>query len=58
MRFMPLSNYRTGSYRYFFSHSKKFSKKKVIFGGKVTIFRTFSSQPSSAAQATAAGAWG
>ena len=58
MRFMPLSNYRTGAYRYFFSHSKKFDKSKVIFGGKVTIFRTFSSQPSSAAQATAAGAWG
>jgi hypothetical protein len=41
MRFMPLKHYKTGNYQYYFSHSKKFSKSKVIFGGRVSITRTF-----------------
>ena len=55
MRFMPVRNYRTGTYRYYFSHSKKFSKKRAIYVAKVRIFRTFSA---ASAQATAAGSWG
>ena len=53
MRFMPVVNYRTGYYRYYFSHSKKFSKKKAIYTAKVRIYRTFSSVSTQ----TTAGAW-
>jgi hypothetical protein len=52
MRFMPLRRYTTGTYRYYFSHSKRFKKKAVIYEARVRIYRTFTS-----AQATAAGAW-
>jgi hypothetical protein len=52
MAFMPLNNYVTGTYQYFFSHSKKFSRKKVIFGARVVITRTLKSTDS---QASAAG---
>jgi hypothetical protein len=51
MRFMPLKRYSTGTYEYFFSHSKKFKKSKVIFGGKVSITRTFKSVGQAAAGA-------
>jgi len=54
MRFMPVVNYRTGTYRYYFSHSKSFSKKKAIYVAKVRIYRTFSSVSTQ----TTAGAWG
>jgi hypothetical protein len=43
MPFMPLKSYVTGTYEYYFGHSKKFSKKKVIFGARVTITRTLKS---------------
>lgn len=56
MRFMPVRDYRTGTYRYYFSHSKHFSRSKVFYEARVRIYRTFSS--ASSAQATAAGAWG
>jgi hypothetical protein len=52
MRFMPLRRYTTGTYRYYFSHSKRFKKSQVIYEARVRIYRTFTS-----AQATAAGAW-
>jgi hypothetical protein len=52
MRFMPLRRYSTGTYRYYFSHSRRFDRTKVIYEARVRIYRTFSSQ------ATAAGAWG
>ena len=42
MRFMPVVNYRTGTYRYDFSHSKRFSKTKAVYQAKVRIYRTFS----------------
>jgi hypothetical protein len=51
MRFMPLRNYRVGTYLYAFSHSPRYRKDRTIFQAKVRISRTFS-------QATAAGAWG
>jgi len=54
LRFMPLRHYTFGTYRYYFSHSKRFSKKLAIYSARVRIYRTFSS----AAHATAAGAWG
>jgi hypothetical protein len=54
MRYMPLRRYRTGTYRYSFSHSKRFRKDQVFYEARVRIYRTFSST----AQATAAGAWG
>jgi hypothetical protein len=50
MRFMPLSSYRTGTYRYAFSQSKRYDRSKVLAGGKVTIYETFHA---SRAQATA-----
>ena len=53
---MPLRNFTFGTYRYYFSHSKHFKKKAVIYEARVTIYRTFTSRAS--AQATAAGAWG
>ena len=56
MRFMPLRPFSYGTYRYYFSHSKRFKKSAVIYEARVTIYRTFSSRAS--AQATAAGAWG
>ena len=54
MRFMPLRHYTTGTYRYYFSHSKTFRKSQVFYEARVTITRTFSRAP----QATAAGSWG
>lgn len=59
MSFMPLDHYVTGSYQYLFSHSKKYKKSKVIFGGKVTITRTLRSTASaaSAGQAAAGAVW-
>jgi hypothetical protein len=53
--FMPLKRYQNvnGTYRYFFSHSKKFSKKNVIFGARVRIS---SSLKSTSAQ-TGTAAW-
>ncbi len=53
MRFMPVVNYRTGTYRYYFSHSKRFSKTKAVYQAKVRIYRTFSSVSTQ----TTAGAW-
>lgn len=55
MRFMPVRNYRTGSYRYYFSHSRSFRRSQAIYQARVRIYRTFQA---SGAQATAAGAWG
>jgi hypothetical protein len=55
MWFMPLRSYTIGTYRYFFSHSRRFDRTKVIFGGRVTIGARLKT---SAAQATAAGSWG
>lgn len=52
LKFMPLRHYSFGTYRYYFSQSKRFSKKATIYSARVKIYRTFSS-----AQATAAGAW-
>jgi len=57
LRFMPLRHYTFGTYRYYFSHSRRFSKKQAIYSARVRIYRTFSSAPRSA-HATAAGAWG
>ena len=54
MRFMPLRHYTTGTYRYYFSHSKTFRKSQVFYEARVKIYRTFSRVP----QATAAGSWG
>jgi hypothetical protein len=54
IRFMPLRNYKTGTYEYWFGHSKKFSRNTAI-GFEVTITRRVRS---SSAQATAAGSWG
>jgi hypothetical protein len=56
MRFMPLKHFSFGTYRYYFSHSRHFSKKKAIYSARVRIYRTFSS--TSSAHATAAGVWG
>jgi hypothetical protein len=39
MRFMPLRRYGLGTYRYYFSHSRRFAMEQVIFAGKVTISR-------------------
>ncbi len=55
MRFMPLRDYRTGTYRYFFSHSRRFRRDRAIYQARVRIYRVFTA---SGAQATAAGAWG
>jgi hypothetical protein len=55
MRFMPVRNYSTGTYQYYFSHSRRFAKSRAIYVAKVRIFRTFSA---ASAQATAAGSWG
>lgn len=52
MRFMPLRHYGFGTYRYYFSHSRRFDKTQTIYSARVKIYRTYSS-----AQATAAGAW-
>ena len=52
MRFMPLRRYRTGTYGYYFSHSRQFDEDAVIFAGKVSIYRTFRS-PEASAQAAA-----
>ena len=52
MPFMPLRHYRTGTYRYYFSHSRAFDPDRVIFAGKVQIYRTFRS-PTASAQAPA-----
>ena len=56
MRFMPLRNYRTGTYRYYWSHSKHFKESTAFYTARVRIYRTFSS--ASGAQATAAASWG
>jgi hypothetical protein len=56
MRFMPLKHFSFGTYRYYFSHSRRFSKKQAIYSARVRIYRTFTSTAS--AHATAAGAWG
>ena len=56
MRFMPVRDYRTGTYRYFFSHRRRFRPDQAIYQARVRIYRTF--KPSASAQATAAGAWG
>ena len=55
MRFMPVRNYRTGTYRYYFSHSRSFRRSRAVYQARVRIYRTFQA---SGAQATAAGAWG
>lgn len=52
MRFMPLRRYRTGTYRYFFSHGRRFRKRSAIYQARVRIYRTARSS-----QATAAAAW-
>ena len=57
MRFMPLRSYRTGTYRYYFSHSRSFRRDQVIYQARVRIYRTIK-PGAAAAQATAAGAWG
>jgi hypothetical protein len=57
MRFMPLRHYRFGTYRYYFSHSRRFSKKQAIYSLRVRIFPTYSPAAGSA-HATAAGASG
>jgi hypothetical protein len=54
MRFMPLRNYRTGTYRYYWSHTKRFKESQAFYTARVRIYRTFSS--ATGAQATAAGA--
>jgi hypothetical protein len=54
MRFMPLRHYTTGTYGYYFSHSKTFRRSQVFYEARVKIYRTFSR----ADQATAAGSWG
>lgn len=54
MRFMPVRDYRTGTYRYYFSHSRRFRRSRAIYQARVRIYRTFKSS----AQATAAGAPG
>ena len=56
MRFMPVRDYRFGTYRYYFSHSRKFRRRQAVYQARVRIYRTF--KPARAAQATAAGAWG
>ena len=50
MRFMPLRHYTLGTYKYYFSHSKRFDKDQVIYRATVSIY----ARP---AQATAAAAW-
>jgi hypothetical protein len=55
MRFMPLRHWRFGTYRYYFSHSKRFDRDQVIYAARVRLYRTFSR--AAAVQATAAGAW-
>ena len=55
LRFMPLRHYREGTYRYAFSHSRRYDPKQVIFSGKVTIYRTFEPTQAVVARATA---WG
>jgi hypothetical protein len=56
MRFMPLKHFSFGTYRYYFSHSRRFSKDAAIYSAKVRIYRTFFS--ASSAHGTAAGSWG
>ena len=50
MRFMPLRNYRLGTYLYAFSHSRRYRRDRTVFQAKVRITRTLP-------QATAAGSW-
>lgn len=57
LRFMPLRNYRIGTYRYYFSHSRRYRRDRAIYQARVRIYRTFR-PPAAAGQATAAGAWG
>ena len=49
MRYMPLSRYRTGTYEYWFSQSRRYSTQTRIYGVKITIFRRIRSSSASAA---------
>jgi len=51
MRYMPLSRYRTGTYEYWFSQSRRYSTQTRIYGVKITIFRRIRSSSASAATA-------
>ena len=55
MRFMPLRNYKTGTYEYWFGHSKKFSKQDRHRRRGAHHARA---STRASTQTTAAGAWG
>jgi hypothetical protein len=53
LRFMPLRHFGAGTYEYWFSHDRHFSRATAVYRIGVSVFR--SATPAGAAQATAAG---
>jgi hypothetical protein len=41
LRYMPLRHYATGTYEYWFSHARHYSKATRIYGFRISIIRTF-----------------
>lgn len=41
LRYMPLRHYATGTYQYWYSHSRRYSKRTRIYGYAITITRVF-----------------
>jgi hypothetical protein len=41
LRYMPLTHYQTGTYQFWYSHDKKYSKATRIYGYSLGITRTF-----------------
>jgi hypothetical protein len=41
LRYMPLKRYRTGTYDYYFDHSKKYTAATRLYRVKISITRTF-----------------
>jgi hypothetical protein len=52
MRYMPLRHYRFGTYRYYFSQSRRFSKYAAFYSMRISVV-----PDPSGGHATAAGAW-
>jgi hypothetical protein len=41
LRYMPLKHWSTGTYAFWYSHSKKYSVQTRIYGYKIKIFKSF-----------------
>jgi hypothetical protein len=41
LRYMPLRHFSSGTYDYWFSHARRYSKRTRIYGFKIFIIRTF-----------------